>query len=463
MNSISLDYIFNRVYDVLLWIKYVWFFVILRKDPGIYLAEHEKAVWDGLRDRGWFDDYLAAQSTPVPPSDVHVSLWQRILEKLGYKLQDSDGDGIPDVSDNSPYDASNLTVAQLKERYQQDYGFFDHVRDLFGAGPQDSDKDGVPDSYEKAHGLEPNNPDSDRDGIFDGQELIQETNPLNNDTDSDGVIDGRDEAPIDPSLSSTSVDTDGDGVSDAVEKIIGTNPAIKDTDNDGIPDGMDTYALDPENVGKVPTLEISSHGLSFTIHNPVLAFVADLLSIVSIVFIFIFVYVFIRWLATFRSSLESYEKHFAHADTHHGGGHIIKDAPKKEASKETSIPGGIPGLPIFEDAPTLPPTIEDFQEHPRYAIIKGYMSSNSEALWRIGILEADNMLLDILKKKGYQGETVSDMLKEASFKTIDMAWDAHKIRNRVAHEGSDFELTEREAKRAFILYESVFRELKAIK
>ena len=55
------------------------------------------------------------------------------------------------------------------------------------------------------------------------------------------------------------------------------------------------------------------------------------------------------------------------------------------------------------------------------------------------------------------------MLKSASFKTIELAWDAHKMRNRIAHEGSDFVLTEREAKRVFVLYESVFRELKAIR
>ena len=91
------------------------------------------------------------------------------------------------------------------------------------------------------------------------------------------------------------------------------------------------------------------------------------------------------------------------------------------------------------------------------------MSSTSEALWRIGLLEADNMLAEVLKEKGYQGETVGDMLKEASFKTVRLAWDAHMIRNRIAHEGSLFELTEREAKRAFTLYESVFRELKVIR
>jgi hypothetical protein len=59
-------------------------------------------------------------------------------------------------------------------------------------------------------------------------------------------------------------------------------------------------------------------------------------------------------------------------------------------------------------------------------------------------------LAEVLRDKGYVGETVADMLKTASFKTVQLAWDAHGIRNRIAHEGSDFQLTEREAKRAFM-------------
>lgn len=37
MQSLSIDYLFNRIYDVLLWIKYVWLFVLLRKNPEEYL------------------------------------------------------------------------------------------------------------------------------------------------------------------------------------------------------------------------------------------------------------------------------------------------------------------------------------------------------------------------------------------------------------------------------------------
>jgi hypothetical protein len=460
MYSLSIDYLFNRVYDVLLWIKYVWLFVILRKSPDDYLSSHFSVSYDGLRDRGWFVDYLAQKDAVVPAADIHVSLWQKMLETFGLRLRDSDGDGIPDISDTNTFDPNNLSPAQLKERYQEDYTLWDHIRDAFGFGPRDSDKDGVPDSYESTHHMDPTNPDTDRDGSLDGQELAGGTDPLNNDTDGDAILDGRDERPLDPIISAVNPDSDGDRVSDQAETVVGSDPHVVDSDGDGIPDGMDTYPTDINNLSQIPTLDLekATQGLHFSVQNPVLSFFTDLLSIAAVAIIIVLIYVLLRWFFTYLEGLNHYEHHFEHGS--HGadaadGIHVIKDEP--------GMPAGIPGLPTLEDAPSTPPTLQDFEDHPRFAIVQGYMSSNSEALWRIGIMEADNMLEQVLKEKGYQGETVADMLRTASFKTVQLAWDAHGVRNRIAHQGSDFQLTEREAKRAFTLYESVFRELKVIR
>lgn len=461
MYSLSIDYIFNRVYDVLLWIKYTWLFTFLRKDPEVYLSEHTGRDWDGLRDRGWFDEHLAQINSTVPAADIKMSLWQRMLESLGIRLQDSDRDGIPDVTDSRPFDKDNLTKAELKERYEADYTFSDKVRDLFGIGPKDTDKDGVPDSYELKHGLDPKNVDSDRDGVVDGQELIQGTDPLNNDSDGDMVIDGRDEAPLDSKVSSIGPDTDGDGVSDVVEKILGTDITKKDTDSDGISDSMDTYPLDAENLGQIPAFDIgkNTEGLHFAIQNPVLALFADMLSLISFAILLLFVYACARWLIVFLEGSNHYEHHFTHGGDSHHKGHTIKDT----TSSHKEMPAGIAGLPVGIGISIPPPTTKELSDHPKFAVIQGYISSQSEALWRIGIMEADNLLLEILTEKGYAGDGVGEKLKNASFKTVDLAWDAHKIRNRIAHEGSDFQLTERETKRAFTLFESVFRDLKAIR
>lgn len=466
MYSLSIDYLFNRVYDVLLWIKYTWLFTILRNDKGEYIDAVSYRDWDGLRDRGWFDEYLALQEGTLPDTQTHISLWQHLLEKMGIRVVDSDGDGIPNISDSRPFDSDNTTKAELKERFEQDYSFFDHLRDLFGIGPKDSDKDGVPDSYEKAHGTDPENPDTDHDGLVDGRELLHGTDPLNPDTDGDMVLDGRDEAPLDVNVSSVGLDSDGDGVSDAVEKVIGTDPFNKDSDSDGIMDNMDTYPLDPENISKLPSFDIdkATAGFHLSIQNPILSFFSDILSILSIFALVLLVYVVSRWFSVFVEGLDHFEHHFGH-DDHHGsshkeGHHVIEDT--SHANNNDHVVLGIPGLPLGEHQGHAPVPIVEQENHPKFSIIEGYMSSTSEALWRIGIMEADNLLGEALREKGYQGEGVGEMLKNASFRTVDLAWDAHKIRNRIAHEGSNFELTEREAKRAFSLFESVFRDLKVI-
>lgn len=464
MYSLSIDYLFNRIYDVLLWIKYTWFFTILRNDPEKYIEQVSYRDWDGLRDRGWFDSYFAQKNAVVPVADAHIPLWQRILDATGIKPLDSDGDGIPNVIDKRPFDSDNATKAQLKERYESDYSTWDHIRDAFGVGPVDTDKDGVPDSYEDAHGLNKKDVDTDHDGFLDGRELMEGTNPLNPDTDGDLVLDGRDEAPLDPSVSSIGADSDGDGVSDAVEKLFGSDIFKKDTDGDGITDNMDSYILDPDNVSSIPLPDFKEQtaGLHLSIQNPILAFFADALSILSLVVVVALVYVVLRWVATFLHALHHYDHHFHHDDHHDNHGlHTITH--KEENAHEEHNPLGIPGLAIADDISSITSHhAASFEDHPKFTIIQGYMSSPSEALWRIGILEADNLLFEVLQERGYAGEGVGEMLKNANFNTIDLAWDAHKVRNRIAHEGSSFELTEREAKRTFSLYESVFRDLKII-
>jgi hypothetical protein len=48
-------------------------------------------------------------------------------------------------------------------------------------------------------------------------------------------------------------------------------------------------------------------------------------------------------------------------------------------------------------------------------------------------------------------------LKSANFDTIQNAWEAHKVRNSIAHD-SHFELTKRETKRVIQNFSLVFNE-----
>jgi hypothetical protein len=91
--------------------------------------------------------------------------------------------------------------------------------------------------------------------------------------------------------------------------------------------------------------------------------------------------------------------------------------------------------------------------------------SDSDQKWRLAILEADIMLSELLDVLGYRGDTLADKLRDvdrAHFQAVDIAWEAHKIRNKIAHEGAAHLLNAREARRVIGLYERIFKEFKFI-
>jgi len=62
---------------------------------------------------------------------------------------------------------------------------------------------------------------------------------------------------------------------------------------------------------------------------------------------------------------------------------------------------------------------------------------------------------------GYVGEGVAEKLKQvekADFSTLQNAWEGHKLRNRIAHEGSNFHLSRTEAEIAVENFKKVFEE-----
>ena len=72
------------------------------------------------------------------------------------------------------------------------------------------------------------------------------------------------------------------------------------------------------------------------------------------------------------------------------------------------------------------------------------------------------MLDDLMGQLGFQGENLGDKLKVANqnkFPNLTVAWEVHTIRNRIAHEGLAFELSQHEAKRVIALYEQIFQNM----
>jgi hypothetical protein len=104
-------------------------------------------------------------------------------------------------------------------------------------------------------------------------------------------------------------------------------------------------------------------------------------------------------------------------------------------------------------------------ENPKWKLVQEHITSDDANKWKLAILEADIILSELLESLHLPGEGVGEKLKsveEGDFDHIEEAWEAHKIRNAIAHQGSDFLLTQREAKRVVRLYQSVFEEFEII-
>jgi hypothetical protein len=108
-----------------------------------------------------------------------------------------------------------------------------------------------------------------------------------------------------------------------------------------------------------------------------------------------------------------------------------------------------------------PPEYQPEVKNKRWEGIALLASSPNESDWRRAILDADIMLSEMLRDKGYMGETIGDQLKMANplqFTTVDIAWEAHRMRNALAHLGEAFPLSERDARATIDQYRRVFEE-----
>ncbi len=99
----------------------------------------------------------------------------------------------------------------------------------------------------------------------------------------------------------------------------------------------------------------------------------------------------------------------------------------------------------------------------RWEKIERHLDSGRESDWRLAIIEADVLLDEMMTTMGYRADSLGEKLKgveKSDFTTIAQAWEAHTVRNKIAHEGAAFALSEREARRVIALYEEVFREFR---
>lgn len=104
---------------------------------------------------------------------------------------------------------------------------------------------------------------------------------------------------------------------------------------------------------------------------------------------------------------------------------------------------------------------EGGSKNARWIKTLSYLFSQHSSDWRLAVIEADAMLESLLDQMGFKGENLGEKLKTATtqnFRGLNSAWEVHTIRNRIAHEGAAFPLSQHEAKRVIAIYEQIFRE-----
>lgn len=81
----------------------------------------------------------------------------------------------------------------------------------------------------------------------------------------------------------------------------------------------------------------------------------------------------------------------------------------------------------------------------------------------LAVIDADKLLDEALKKKGFSGKTMGERLVSAqrSLKDNDAVWYAHKLRNRIVHE-PEVKLKKNEAQNALAGFKKGLHDLGAL-
>ncbi|MFA6006826.1 MAG: hypothetical protein WC764_03835 [Candidatus Paceibacterota bacterium] len=104
------------------------------------------------------------------------------------------------------------------------------------------------------------------------------------------------------------------------------------------------------------------------------------------------------------------------------------------------------------------------EENPKWKSVLSFAESDNPSDRKVAIIEADKLLDDALQAGNIPGENLGERLKNFDAKTtpwLDDAWEAHKIRNRIAHE-AEFDPNVHDIKKTIARYERVLHELRAI-
>lgn len=120
------------------------------------------------------------------------------------------------------------------------------------------------------------------------------------------------------------------------------------------------------------------------------------------------------------------------------------------------------GMHVFDKTPDLPEEKPKNIEEWKNILTKG--SSLDENERKFAIIAADSLMDKILGMAGYEGENLGDRLKNIEPSDLDSLndlWEAHKIRNRIAHEAG-YKISKEDAEKALSNFEKALRELEFV-
>ena len=148
----------------------------------------------------------------------------------------------------------------------------------------------------------------------------------------------------------------------------------------------------------------------------------------------------------------------------------LKQESDREAERAARLytPDGLPGSATVAFVPShkgKEGEVQTISRNETWEAIRTKLLSDNQSDWRLGIIEADIYMDKLLDERGFHGDTTSDKLKQVTtgdLASIQIAWEAHKVRNRIAHDGVAFDLSQPEARRILSYFEIVFRDLGAI-
>lgn len=99
----------------------------------------------------------------------------------------------------------------------------------------------------------------------------------------------------------------------------------------------------------------------------------------------------------------------------------------------------------------------------RWLEIEQSLERDNEASYHMAILNADKLVDQALRDKGFRGQTMGDRLKSARGKLAHRndLWMAHKLRNKIAHE-TDVRVNYNQARKALASFKATLKDLGAI-